>query len=127
MKSTSKAMYIVGIIFNVLALISMIVLFAVFNASKGLSDADLANAIKDSGLSVADFRNVVNLLTIVFLVLTIFEGIVFILAIIATVLAGKGTISATVVHIFMIIFSILSVDIFYLLGGIFGLVANKKS
>lgn len=127
MKSVSKIMYGIGIVVNVIALITMITLFALLNASKGLSDAEITQAIANAGqsISVAEYRTAVNLLVNVFLVLLILETISFVFAIIGIVLAGKGTLSSVLVHILMIVFGIIGINVFYIIGAIFGLVKKE--
>lgn len=127
MKSVSKIMYGIGIAINVIALITMIVLFALFNASKGLSDAEINQALIEAGqsISVAEYRTAVNVLVNVFLVLLILEAISFVFAIIGIILAGKGTLSSVLVHILMIVFGVVGINIFYIIGAIFGLVKKE--
>lgn len=127
MKSVSKIMYGIGIAINVIALITMIALFALFNASKGLSDAEITKAIAEAGQSMAveQYRTVVDVLVNVFLVLLILEAISFVFAIIGIILAGKGTLSSVLVHILMIVFGVVGINIFYIIGAIFGLVKKE--
>lgn len=127
MKSVSKIMYGIGIAINVIALITMIALFALFNASKGLSDAEITKAIAEAGqsMTVEQYRTVVDVLVNVFLVLLILEAISFVFAIIGIILAGKGTLSSVLVHILMIVFGIIGINIFYIIGAIFGLVKKE--
>ena len=128
MKSVSKIMYGIGVAINVIALITMIVLFALLNASKGLSDAEINRALIEAGqnISVAEYRTAVNVIVNVFLVLLILEAISLVFAIVGIVLAGKGTLSSVLVHILMIVFGIVGVNVFYIIGAIFGLVNNNS-
>lgn len=115
MKEASKTMYKIGRIFSYV-LLGIYALVIVLNIILLAVDAT-----KD-GSPIGD--NISNIVTCsIFLVLTIL-CIVFATRSIKEIEEGSKEAKP---HIVMIVFGALCGDIFYLLGGIFGLVANGQS
>lgn len=124
MKTASKVMYIIGMITNVLLFIAATLMLVVFIIGK--VNPDVANQIAErlkqtvpyvdqllgAGIGVTIFLLVANL-------------IVLIIAISAIKNLNKGT-GRVGTHVILMIGGIISWDIFYFLGGLFGIIGGSK-
>ena len=124
MKTASKVMYIIGMIANVLLFIAATLMLVVFIIGK--VNPDVANQIAErlkqtvpyvdqllgAGIGVTIFLLVANL-------------IVLIIAISAIKNLNRGT-GRVGTHVILMIGGIISWDIFYFLGGLFGIIGGSK-
>ncbi|MBO4554973.1 MAG: hypothetical protein J5713_04250 [Clostridia bacterium] len=123
MKSASKAMYTIGRVFNIIALIGMIIVLAVgiffMVTGKTVTGTDENGAeVELDGRAVGVIMTAVGaVFSVIYLVLILLAGHA------RKALNNDKTENAP--HILMIIIGIFG-DIFYLLGGIFGLVAEHE-
>lgn len=123
MKSASKAMYTIGRVFNIIALIGVIIVLAIgiFFAVTGKTvtgtDENGAEVELDGRVVGVTMVIVGAVFTVVYLVLILLAGHA------RKALNNDKTENAP--HILMIIIGIFG-DIFYLLGGIFGLIAEHE-
>ena len=120
MGKTSKIMYTIGRIFNIVELVCtalMIVAGIILTALHGnlVSDEMPEEAALGTGLGIL----------IAGIVAFIIVLVVYLLATKAQKSIGNGT-TERAPHIMMIVVGAIGGDIFYLLGGIFGLVAESK-
>ena len=123
MKTASKVMYVIGMISNVLVLILSIVLLII--SIIGLANPEFANQLKqnieasgipftgvlESGLGFGIYLFVSNLIVILLARRAI-----------RNLNEGNGRVGA---HIILLIGGVICWDIFYVLGGIFGIVGSK--
>lgn len=123
MKNASKAMYTIGRIFNIIALIGMIIVLIV----------GIVLIAKD-GTAVAQDENGVDVevsgraLGIILLSIGVAFSVVYVVLFLLAGHASKALNNGrkdNVPHVIMIIIGVFG-DIFYLLGGIFGLVAEHE-
>ncbi|MCR4911195.1 MAG: hypothetical protein K5925_01555 [Bacilli bacterium] len=124
MKTASKVMYIIGMITNVLLFIAATLMLVVFIIGK--VNPDVANQIAErlkqtvpyvdqllgAGIGVTIFLLVANL-------------IVLIIAISAIKNLNRGT-GRVGTHVILMIGGIISWDIFYFLGGLFGIIGGSR-
>ncbi len=124
MKTASKVMYIIGMITNVLLFIATTLMLVVFIIGK--VNPDVANQIAEqlkqtvpyvdqllgAGIGVTVFLLVANL-------------IVLIIAISAIKNLNRGT-GRVGTHVILMIGGIISWDIFYFLGGLFGIIGGSR-
>ena len=126
MKSASRVLYIVGRVFNVVTMIFAlvgIILGAIFIALKD----QIAEACAD--LEYFNTAKEIEVIGIVFLVSSIIGLLVYVVIfILATNASKKLKEGSTEVapHVLMLIVGLFG-DIFYLLGGIFGIVAANDA
>ena len=114
MKTATKIMYFIGRIFNWVELFAGLILIIIGSVILGIS---LAN-----GGGIGENAAALSLLT---------PGIIlFVVALIVITLAKKASKSLNKPghkagpHVFMLVIGIISENIFYVLGGIFGLIAR---
>jgi len=129
MKSASKTMYLVGKILNIIAIILFIIFAIVCGVAVGNKE-ELAN----TGKIVVDGRVITNPEEIaqIYNGLLVFCIISIIVLIIVLIIRGFAVRSLSrrgsqkFPHILMLIIGIVSCDIFYFLGAIFGLVHESN-
>lgn len=125
MKSASKIMYTIGRVFNIFAIVIAIVILAVgiaFTVSPDLQQRYVESSEEPVTLEMAKAAGVA--LIISGAVMLVVYGIVCALAGHARKALNNGR-KDNAPHIMMIIVGIFG-DIFYLLGGIFGLVSESE-
>ena len=128
MRSASRALYIVGRIFNIVAMVFSVLTVVVgilFISLKGqIADAAATDAIKalDDPKEVEILGIIILVSALVHLIVTI---VIFILATNASKKIKEGS-AEVAPHVVMLIIGIFG-DFFYFLGGIFGLVAVKDN
>ena len=134
MATASKVMYIIGIVFNVLAIIGMILLalFGLFiNTNAEELVAQVGEFIEEFPLP-EDIELTTELVSLIGMGLIIGSAVAFVLSIAVFCLALWACKSISngkrerAPHIVMIVVGVLSTYIFYLLGGIFGLISESK-
>ena len=121
MGKTSKIMYTIGRIFNIVAMVCcalLVIIGIIFTAGSGSFSGDIGMETSELlimgaailGSGIGSF---------------IVELVVYLLATKAHKTIGNGT-TEKGPHIMMIVIGAIGGDIFYLLGGIFGLVAESR-
>ena len=124
MKNTSKLLYAIGFIINLLGVVISITF--VILLSVVISDpAKVAVIATDSNRTVAFVNDVLVALLIIFAVGLFIQIVVAILTIIARHNLVKKT-GVMAPHIILLILGILSFNLLYLLGGIFAMVAASN-
>ena len=122
MKSASKAMYTIGRIFNIIAILATAVILII--GIVAIVRAPQVAAAQDAEVTLEQARQVGITLTIVGAVLIAVYCTLFALATHASK-ALNNNVKENAPHILMIIIGVFG-DIFYLLGGIFGLIAENS-
>ena len=124
MKSASKVFYTVGFVFNVIGLIFS-VLFVIALALSMNNPEILQKIAQESGRGVEFVKQTLSLMIIVFSASIFFDTLILVLTIIAnkSLKEGNGKMST---HIILLIAGFLGVNLFYLLGGVFGVVAANE-
>jgi hypothetical protein len=124
MKNTSKLLYAIGFIINLLGVV--ITTTAVILLSVVISDpAKVAVIATDSNRTVAFVSDVLNALLIIFAIGLFIQIVVATLTIVARHNLVKKT-GVMAPHIILLILGILSFNLLYLLGGIFAMVAASN-
>ena len=124
MKNTSKLLYAIGFIINLLGVV--ITTTVVILLSVVISDpAKVAVIATDSNRTVAFVSDVLTALLIIFAAGLFIQIVVAILTIIARHNLVKKT-GVMAPHIILLILGILSFNLLYLLGGIFAMVAASN-
>lgn len=127
MKSASKGLYIVGRIFNIVAMVFSFLL-GVLGVIFLVLKADIAAQAAADNIAAFNDEKKVEIFAVFVLVTAIIylivQLVVYILATRANKKLNEGSKDATP-HIIMLIIGIFG-DIFYFLGGIFGLIAVNQ-
>ena len=124
MKNASRIMDTVGMVFNIIGLVLVLIgaiLFGVVTFNQ-----DLVNKIAQDSSQTADFvKNIVLVYFIFLCVELVVEALILVVAIKAlkNLKEDNGRIAS---HVMLIVIGIVGFDIFYLLGGIFGVVAANQ-
>ena len=124
MKNASRIMDTVGMVFNIIGLVLVLIgaiLFGVVTFNQ-----DLINKIAQDSSQTADFvKNIVLVYFIFLCVELVVEALILVVAIKAlkNLKEDNGRIAS---HVMLIVIGIVGFDIFYLLGGIFGVVAANQ-
>ena len=124
MKEASKVLYLIGKILNIVVLVFVIILAALFNLSTKSTEVPANFEINDHIPTLEEYHEVMMVLFILMIVVAVILFIVLICAIFAS-RALKNETTNLAPHIVMIIIGVISGTIFYLFGGIFGLVAEQ--
>lgn len=123
MKTASKVMYIIGMISNVLVLILSIVLLII--SIIGFANPEFAEQLKqsiqESGVPLAGVLGT-SLGFGIYLFVTNLVVVLLARRAIKNLNAGNGRVGA---HILLLIGGVLCWDVFYILGGIFGIIGSK--
>ena len=123
MKTASKVMYIIGMISNVILLVLSIVIIvlSIIGLANPQLAQDMQQQIQETGIP---FAGLVGAGLGLGIYLLIANAIVIFLArrAIRNLNKGNGRVGA---HIVLLIGGVLSWDIFYVLGGIFGIIGSK--
>lgn len=121
MKSAAKIFYLIGFIFNILALVIGILLLVILAVSINNAEV-IAKIIAQTGYGEQLVRESI-LILIIILSISLFLDII---AIILTLKARKDLIDNNgklSTHIILLVGGVLTGNLFYLLGGIFGVSA----
>ncbi len=128
MKLPTKVMYIIGLILNIIIGLGCIIATIIFGIIMNNKEL-LQEAVKTdtSGtLTMENIQAVYVALFVVFLILAIFSVIAVWVGVMGIKRANDDTERKHGFHITAIILGVLSGNIFYLLGGIFGLVNESE-
>ena len=123
MKSAAKILYTIGKVINIIGIVACAILVAAGIAVSALG----AQAIETNGVELtAEQIAVLGVGLIVAGVISlIIEIVVLVFASKAIKAVGDGA-KSNAPHIIMIVIGVIGSDIFYLLGGIFGLVSESQ-
>ena len=122
MKNASKIMYTIGRIFNIIAMLSFVIVLIIGIVAL-VKAPELAND-PNSNVTLEEARQVGITLTVVGGVFIAVYCVMFALATHASK-ALNNNVTENAPHIIMVIIGVFG-DIFYLLGGIFGLIAENS-
>lgn len=121
MKQATKALYSIGNIFNLIAIIMLIVL--------GLLIILGANVIEDVpdgyDMSLEEYRTTAIILGVIMLIIAAIYIAVYVFAIKAKKAVDNNS-QESKPHLIMIILALIGQNLFYLIGGILGLVDNSN-
>lgn len=121
MKQATKALYSIGNIFNLIAIIMLIVL--------GLLTILGANVIEDVpdgyDMSLEEYRSTAIILGVIMLIIDALYIVVYVFAIKAKKTVDNN-LQESKPHIIMIILGLLGQNLFYLIGGMLGLADNSS-
>jgi heme/copper-type cytochrome/quinol oxidase subunit 2 len=121
MKQATKALYSIGNIFNLIAIIMLIVL--------GLLTILGANVIEDVpdgyDMSLEEYRTTAIILGVIMLIIAAIYIAVYVFAIKAKKAVDNNS-QESKPHLIMIILALIGQNLFYLIGGILGLVDNSN-
>ena len=123
MKTASKVMYTIGRIFNILAMIGFLIVLIM--GIVAIAKAPDVAAQADATMTVEEARAAGITLTTVGAIFVAVYCIIFVLATHASKALNNDK-KENAPHVLMIIIGVFG-DIFYLLGGIFGLVAESEN
>lgn len=118
MKKASAVLYILGIVFNIIALIAVLILMIVFCV------ADPNTLPESSTMTPQEWKNSVNFLRVFFITVTIIFFVILCIALWA-VHALKNKKIENVPHILMIVIGVVGASLLYLLGGVFGIIGEN--
>lgn len=124
MKNTSKLLYIIGLVINIIGLILSALFLLVFAGT--MNNAEIIQKVAtDTGRTVEYIKQVMIIAVIVFAVAVGLGVLVLVGSIIALYNLKKknGKIG---MHILLLILGIFDVNPFYLFGGVFGIVAANQ-
>ena len=124
MKNTSRLLYIIGLVFNIIGLVFSSLFLLVFAGS--MNDVEVLQKVAtDMGRPIEFVKEVMTLGVIIFAVSVFVAIVVLVFSIIAlrNLKKRNGKIGT---HILLLILGILNVNPFYLFGGIFGIVAANQ-
>lgn len=124
MKNTSRLLYIIGLVLNIIGLVFSSLFLLVFAGSMNNAEV-LQKVATDMGRPIEFVKEVMILGVIIFAVSVFVAVVVLVFSIIAlrNLKKGNGKIGT---HILLLILGILNVNPFYLFGGIFGIVAANQ-
>ena len=128
MKTGSRILYIIGAILAVIAiLVGAIIIgvgnFTIQNAQEIMEQTNAQS--QDVHVTIEDVRMLGQGMIIAGIVVAVLGAIDLVVAIIATLAFKKGRIQ-NAPHIIMVVIGVLSANIFFLIGGILGLLAQKE-
>ena len=121
MKKTSNLFYSIGFVLNIIGIVFYAVLIAIFAIAMNNAEA-ISKIATDTGSTVEYVRQSLLALVILISVSIVIDIVVsvFVLRAKRNLREGNGR---TGTHILLLVLGILSINLFYLLGGIFGVVA----
>jgi hypothetical protein len=121
MKTSSKTMYLIGFIFNIFTILVLTIIAILLGVAYGSTEI-IQQVATEAGQGFEEAKAVILGLVIGFsIALTINIILIFLVAHARKNLSeGNGR---KTTHIVLLIVGILDVNVFYLLGGVFGLVA----
>lgn len=126
MKSASKIMYAIGLVINILAVFGLAIASIVIAAFK--SNAALLEQIveNDPDLTIEMVAASLNFVLIVLIIALVVELLVIVLGVLGVKKASDDNPNHITLHVLAIVFGVISGEVFYLLGGIFGIVGKNE-
>ena len=124
MKEASKAIYTIGFIFNIVGLI-FIALFIASLAVSLSSNEIIAKLVEQLGRGELFIRNWITLSIIVLAVVFAIDVAALVLILRARKDLNEGT-GKVGTHLVLLLIGVFGFNLFYLLGGIFGIVASNQ-
>lgn len=126
MKSVSKIMYTIGLVINIIAVFGLIAASMAVATVK--SNVDFIERIvqENPQFTVEIVTAALGMLFAILIIVLVIELLVIILGIFGIKNASSDKPNQITFHILAIVFGLISGEIFYLLGGIFGLVAKNE-
>ena len=125
MKQTSKILYMIGFIFNIIGLLIIAMFLIVFGVV--YNDVSFIEKLAEEiARSASLVKQAIGLIIIVFSVDAVIEIGSLVLIILARrdLTKGEGKI---IYHILLLIIGLIGFNLFYLLGGVFGLIAANDA
>ncbi len=124
MKKSSNLFYSIGFVLNIIELVIAGLLVALFAFAYTNPDA-INKVATDTGSTAEYVQSAFLVIMILFVIIAVVDVVVSVLVFVAkkNLKEKNGKVGT---HILLLILGILSVNIFYLLGGIFGMVAASK-
>lgn len=129
MKSIAKAMYVVGLVMNIIAIITCLVLTIIFGAlmnNQGFLEQLVQNDTSGTLTSIEYARLAMSIYFVVFLVITIIEAPAIFIGVMGIKKVNDDKPRQNAFHIVALVFGFLCGGLFYILGGIFGLIAENE-
>lgn len=129
MKTATKAMYVIGLIINIVVALGCLVATLIYGISMGNNEVleEIYNAAEPGTYeSVAAVKALFTTVFVVFLILLIIKLITIWVGIMGIKKANDEKGGQVGFHVAALILGMLSGEIFYILGGIFGLVNEGK-
>lgn len=124
MKNGAKLFYTLGLVFNILGMVLYTVLFALLLAANG--NQELINKVATETTTAVELvKQVLVVLIIVNAVMLFVNIVVCVLTFVARKSLNKGT-GRVSPHLVLMLLGIFDMNLFYLLGGIFGMVSASK-
>ena len=124
MKVASKIMYTIGKVINIIEIILHMIIITAGILIINLAEKIFESQSNPNKYSVDEIRNVGTLLLVIGIVFLIVAIVILVLASIAQSKLDNNK-KDNAPHIVMIVIGVFG-DIFYLLGGVFGLVAEEQ-
>lgn len=126
MKSVSKIMYTIGLVTNIIAVFGLIAASMAVATVK--SNADFIERIVQEypQLTAEIVTSALGMLFTILIIALVIELLVIILGVFGIKNANSDKPNQSTFHILAIVFGLISAEVFYLLGGIFGLVAKNE-
>ncbi len=122
MKDASKILYKIGNIFNIIGIVFAVLAAIIFFAGYGIVDAKMA---QEMGKTIKEAQAIYLTLGIVMIICVVVWCIVYFFAKKA-IKALNDNSNSTSPHVIMIVIGIIGSSIFYLLGGVFGVIAETQ-
>lgn len=124
MKSASKVFYTVGFVFAIISLLVSALFLALTSISMNNPEI-IQKLVAESGRGEEFIRQALLLLVVLLAVSTFLDALIIVLTILAwkSLKEENGKMST---HIILLIVGLFGVNFFYLLGGIFGIVAANE-
>lgn len=124
MKNGAKLFYTLGLVFNILGMVLYTVLFALLLAANG--NQEFINQVAtETTSSVNLVKEAIVVLIVINAVMLFINIVVCVLTFVARKNLNKGT-GKVSPHLVLLLLGIFDVNLFYLLGGIFGMVSASK-
>ncbi len=131
MKSAAKIMYVIGLVMNIIAIITCLVLTIVFGTLMNNQSFLIRLVENDTTGTIGsiEYAHLAMLIYFaVFLVVTIIEVPAIFIGVMGIKKMNNDKPRQNAFHIVALVYGFLCGGIFYILGGIFGLIAeNEKS
>lgn len=125
MKQGSSILYLIGNIINAIGIVLMVILGIICTAGAGsLTEAEIPESY--ANYTLADYQALVKSMGIFLLVYAVICLIVYILASKARKAVNNDT-KELKPHIIMIVIGVIGSNLFYLIGGILGIVSETSS
>ena len=128
MKTAAKAMYVIGLILTIIAAIGEAISALIFGFAMNSNEVlnELVKENPDTYVDVATAQSALTIVFVIVLVALIIDLISIFIGVKGIKKASDETPGQNGFHIAALVIGILSIEIFYILGGIFGLVAENQ-